>query len=77
MKATRTALVVLAIVVLIAAVLLPGGTPHPAVLAVLLLVLPLTLTLTRLWVVVDATPSDPLHRSLALLRGPPATSIKR
>jgi hypothetical protein len=77
MKAARTALAVLAIVVLVAAVLVPGGTPHPAVLAVVLLVLPLTLTLRRLWVVVDSTPSDPLHRSLALLRAPPATSIKR
>jgi hypothetical protein len=77
MKGTRTTIAVLVTVMLLAAVLVPGGTLHLAVLPVVLLVLPLTLTLTRRWTEAESSPFETLDRSLLLLRAPPASSIKR
>jgi len=77
MKRTRTSLAVLAILVLIAAAILPGGVAHDVVLAVTLLLLPLTVTATRLWASVEPPRFDSLERSRVLLRGPPAHSIQR
>lgn len=77
MKGSRASLAVLAIIVLMVAALVPGITPGHAVLTVLLLILPLTLTFTRLCAVEDSTHPDTLDRALVLLRAPPALSIKR
>jgi hypothetical protein len=77
MKRTRTSLAVLAILVLVAAAVLPGGAAHDVVLAVTLLLVPFTLTATRLWVSAEPGRFDSPHRSLVLLRGPPAHSIQR
>lgn len=77
MKRTRTSLAVLAILVLIGAAVLAGGVSHDVVLAVTLLLLPLTLTVTRLLVPPGAARFESLERSPVLLRGPPAHSVQR
>ena len=73
MKRTRTSIAVLAILVLLAAAVLPGGGSHVVVLAVALLVLPWTVGHTRSWAVVEPMRFDTLERSLVLLRAPPVS----
>lgn len=77
MKRTRTSIAIVAILVLIAAALLPGGTAHAAVLPVAMLLVALTLTFKRLWAAPIAIPSGTLERALTLLRAPPASSMQR
>lgn len=74
MKRTRTTFAVLAIILLMASAFGLGGALPVAVLAVAVLVLPLTPTLPRPWAVASVSLSDTLARSLALLRAPPAAS---
>jgi len=77
MKQLRLSFALLAIVVLIAAAVVPGGTGQVALAALVLLLFPVVPTLTRLSIAIDSRGSTAPGRAPVLLRAPPATAINR
>lgn len=77
MKHLRFCFALLAIGVLIAAAVVPGGMGQFALLAAVLLLLPVAPTVVRQRAVIDSSGAATPDRAPVFLRAPPVTSTNR